>query len=174
MFLFIGRNRICTKGLELWICYEPYSWPIIRSAILSSIIIGGIMKFEHGVFEFKNGVLISVWQNLTEIFQMRKFNWSTFQLILVEFENDRAMQGLEVTLVFLCCGFRLRIPTSPTEEHKVHKEVSKNFDKILNDSAHGYTSVKGWNAFKKATGQILLIRKEKPKGHGPQRKMFIQ
>lgn len=130
--------------------------------------------FKHGTFEFRCGILISFWQTITEIFRMDKFNWSTFQFILVEFENERAMHNMSLTLVFLCCGIRIMLPTKPKEEHKVHKEVHKSMDTLLRDSAHGYTSIKGWNAFKKESGQILLIRKIKPKDHGPQRKMFIQ
>jgi hypothetical protein len=106
--------------------------------------------FKHGTFEFRCGVLISFWQTITEIFRMDKFNWSTFQFILFEFENERAMHNMSFTFVFLCMGVRIMIPTFPKVEHEEHKKVRKSMD-FLKKSCYGYTSVKGWNAFIKQT-----------------------
>ena len=129
--------------------------------------------FKHGTFEFRCGVLISFWQNLTEVFRMDKFNWSTFQFILVEFENERAMHNMSFTFVFLCMGVRIMLPTFPKEEHEHHKEVRKSMD-YLKKSCYGYTAVKGWNAFKKSNEGVMLVHKNKPKDKGPQKRLFIQ
>lgn len=129
--------------------------------------------FKHGTFEFRCGVLISFWQTITEVFRMDKFNWSTFQFILVEFENERAMHNMSFTFVFLCMGVRIMLPTFPKEEHEQHKKVRKSIS-LLDKSCYGYTSIKGWNSFKKESGQILIVRKIKPQGRGPQKKLFIQ
>jgi hypothetical protein len=131
------------------------------------------MKFEHGTFEFENGIIISFWQTITEIFRMDKFNWSTYQFIRVEFENERSMHNMSLTLVFLCCGVRIMIPTYPTEEHEVHKKVKRAlFD--LKKSCHGYTVVNGWNDFRKMKRDAIVVYRIKTKDKGRMKKLFIQ
>jgi len=123
----------------------------------------------------KNGIIISFWETIFEIFNMKAFNWSTFQFILVEFENERAMHNMSFTFVFLCMGVRIMIPTFPKVEHEEHKKVRKSMD-FIKKSCYGYTAVKGWNAFRKTTEgvHVMLVFKDKPKGKGPQKKIFIQ
>lgn len=46
----------------------------------------------------------------------RRDNWYTFRPVLIEFEDDRIMGGLEFTFVILGLGFRLRWNYVETEE----------------------------------------------------------
>lgn len=93
------------------------------------------MKIEHRFidsidFEFNNGLVISLWQCLTEILLWKKYNWNTWQFINVEFENDIMCGGYEFTFVFMCCGIKIGIPheTKKSKENleKWNKEI-KNF-----------------------------------------------
>jgi hypothetical protein len=129
------------------------------------------MKFKDGTFEFKNGIFISVWQCLTEIFKMKKFNWSTFQFLLVEFENDRAMHNLSLTLGLLCCGIRIVFPTHPKEEHHIHKEVYDTMTK-LKESCYGWVSEKDYESFRKKKVSNLSVWTTKKLGG--KKKVFIQ
>jgi hypothetical protein len=129
------------------------------------------MKFKDGTFEFKNGIFISVWQNLTEIFKMKQFNWNTFQFILVEFENDRAMHDYEFTLVLLCCGIRIRVPVFPKEEHPIHKEVYDSL-KSLKESCYGWCNTNAYKRFKNKQEDRLIVLRTRQSGI--RKKIFIQ
>lgn len=121
--------------------------------------------------EFKNGIFISYWQCLTEIFKMRKFNWSTFQFLNVEFENDRACQHYSLSLVILCCGIRINIPFTPEEEHEVHKEINDVLSGLKN-SCYGWTDNESYEAFRKKKEVHLTLWAKK--SLGGKRKVFLQ
>ena len=131
------------------------------------------LNMKECLIEFNNGVFISYWQCLTEVFNMHRFNWSTFQFLNIEFENDRACQQYSITLVLLCCGIRLVIPVKPENEHEVHKTIRRSMS-LLKRSCYGYTPIKGWNAFRKQKREAILVYRDKPKNNGPQKKLFIQ
>ena len=80
-------------------------------------------------FEFNNGLIISFWQCLTEIFLWKKYNWNTWQFINIEFENDIMCGAYEFTFVLFCCGFRIRIPN----ETKQSKDNFTKWNKELED-----------------------------------------
>ncbi len=86
--------------------------------------------------EFNNGIIIGMWECLSEIFFGKQFNWNIFQLINIEVENDRGMHANEFTFVLLCCGIRIRIPTHPKEEHEMYKSVRTSLDSIMNKSCY--------------------------------------
>ena len=79
----------------------------------------------HKDIEFKNGVIISLWECISEIFKWRKYNWNTWQFINVEFENDTWTGGYEFTFVFLFCGIRFRISHETEKSKKFWKKVKK-------------------------------------------------
>ncbi len=122
--------------------------------------------------EFNNGIIISFWQTITEIFSWRKFNWNTFQFILVEFENDIGMHAYEFTFVLLCCGIRIRIPTHPKEEHEMHKICRTSMDDIMNKSCHGWVKKDTWELFKKKKRDYILVFRTR--GKGIRKRLFIQ
>lgn len=62
-----------------------------------------------------------------QIFQ--RCNWYTFDLIKVEFEDDRMMGGVEVSMILLGLGFRLRWNYKETEQFK---EVKKMAEGVVN------------------------------------------
>jgi hypothetical protein len=121
--------------------------------------------------EFKNGIIIGIWESLSEIIFYKRFNWNTWQFINIEFENDRAMHGLEFTFVLLCCGLRIRIPTHPKEEHKIHKTVMKSLD-ILKESCYGWVNKQMYDKFRKKEGNHIQIDNIKSKRRN--KKVFIQ
>ena len=122
--------------------------------------------------EFKNGFIIDIWECLSEIIFNRQFNWNTWQFILIEFENDRAMQGLEFTFVLLCCGIRVRIPTSPKGEHEMHKSCRTSLDSIMNKSCHGWVNSQLYKKFQKK--EINYIQVDRIRSDRRRKKLFIQ
>ncbi len=46
----------------------------------------------------------------------RRDNWFTFHPVLLEFEDDRMMGGVEMTLVVFGLGFRIRYNYAQTEQ----------------------------------------------------------
>jgi hypothetical protein len=127
------KSRCCNSDMKTVEIKRPYQ-KCSQCGKRCKAVEEPFVFFKHGTFEFKCGVLISFWQTITEVFKMNKFNWSTFQFILVEFENERAMHNMSFTFVFLCMGVRIMLPTFPKEEHSHHKEVRKSMDTLLRDS----------------------------------------
>jgi hypothetical protein len=124
------------------------------------------------LFEFKNGIIIDIWENLSEIIFNRRFNLNSWQFINIEFENDRAMQGLEFIFVLLCCGIRVRIPTHPKEEHQIHKTCRNALDDLRDNSCHGWVDNKGYKAFREKKTQMITIERIRTKYN--RKRIFIQ
>ena len=81
-------------------------------------------------FEFNNGLMISFWQCLTEIFLWKTYNWNTWQFINIEFENDIMCGAYEFTFVLMRCGFRIRIPHETEKSKENWKKWEKEIDEI--------------------------------------------
>jgi hypothetical protein len=123
------------------------------------------------LFEFKNGLIIELWQALTEIFQSKRFNWNVWQFIMIEFENDMMLGGYEFTFVFLGCGMRIRVP----HETKISKAQWKKINsqtKILDDSCYGWTSESWYQDFKNKKITNLMIYRTRQNEF--RKKIFIQ
>ena len=61
--------------------------------------------------------------------QMRPgYNWRTFHPILIEFEDDRILGGVEFTFVLLGLGFRARWNYKVTEDVQ---EIKRRLDEVL-------------------------------------------
>ena len=134
------------------------------------------MKREKGYIEFNNGIIISYWQTITEIFHYKDFNWNTWQFLNVEFENDILMGGYEFIFVFLCCGLRIRIPHKTEKSIEEYKKLN-NITKGLKNSCYAWTTEEEYNNFKskKKTGLLLWNkRKYVPKDRSKYKKLFIQ
>lgn len=56
-----------------------------------------------------------------------KYNWITFTLINIEFENDIHLGGFEIMVIIFGLGFRVRINYKETE---MLKELNKRIDSI--------------------------------------------
>ena len=84
------------------------------------------MKIGKGFIEFNNGLMITYWQTITEIFKWRNYNWNTWQFLNIEFENDIMCGAYEFTFVFLCCAIRIRIPHQTEKSKKFLKREKKN------------------------------------------------
>jgi len=133
------------------------------------------MKIEKSknqiIIEFKNGLMIDLWQCITEIFTWRKYNWNTWQLINIEIENDTWLGGLEFTFVLLCCGIRIRIPIENPKSKKNWNEINKSMKKI-NESCYGWIGNKEYKEFKTKKANYLLVKSKREKGK--RKKIFIQ
>jgi hypothetical protein len=66
----------------------------------------------------------------------RNDNWYTFRPILIEFENDKIMGGLEVTVIILGLGVTVRY------NHTITDDVSYIRNEIDNADKNGFTGVK--------------------------------
>ena len=129
------------------------------------------MKLQKGLVEFNNGIIISYWQQISQLFNPKRYNWITLQLFNLEFENDRAMQGIEFVIVLFCCGLSIRIPTHPKEEHKIHKEV-RNSLKRLEQSCYGWVNKEDYERYRtKKADQIYVVEKKR---RYYTKKIFIQ
>lgn len=68
-------------------------------------------------------ILIEEWAQF-----IRRDNWHTFHPILVEFEGDWILGGVEVSIVILGLGFRLRWNYERTEKID---EIDRRVDEVL-------------------------------------------
>jgi hypothetical protein len=95
------------------------------------------MKIEKShnriIFEFKKGIIIELWECLSEIIFWKHYNWNVWQFINIEFENDIWLGGYEFSFVLLCCGIRIRIP----HETKKSKMNWKKIDKGIKEHKNG-------------------------------------
>lgn len=55
------------------------------------------------------------------------WNWITFTPICIEFEEDMAMQGLELMIIVMGFGFRIRY-NKPSSD-----KIFEGFDKMIKD-----------------------------------------
>lgn len=63
--------------------------------------------FERGPFLAE---LIQEWTDLWP-----PYNWATFHPVMIEFEDDAALGGFEVTIILMGLGFRIRWNHTRTE-----------------------------------------------------------
>lgn len=82
----------------------------------------------HSLYESAGytGIFIDVIEEWSQFFS--SCNWYTFRPILIEFEDDRILGGVEFTLVVLGLGFRVRWNYSETNESKEILERVKQLD----------------------------------------------
>ena len=73
------------------------------------------------LFEF-----IFEWKQLTP-----GWNWRTFHPIMIEFEDDRSLGGVETTIVILGVGFRFRYDYATTE---MKEELNKRLEDFLSQN----------------------------------------
>lgn len=59
---------------------------------------------------------------------LRHDNWFTFRPIMVEVEDDRIMGGVEVTVIILGLGFRMRLNHTETAEVTEIKQQIADID----------------------------------------------
>jgi len=128
-------------------------------------------------FEFNNGLIISLWQCLTEILLWKKYNWNTWQFINIEFENDTYTGAYEFMIILFCCGIRIRIPHE-TAKSKEFWQKTKHSLNIIKKSFEGWTTeqdVKDYKENKKSAILVWKKRKYVPKVKGSKfKKLFIQ
>lgn len=90
-----------------------------------------INKSKNSIFiEFNNGLIIDIWECLSEIIFFNQYNWNTWQFINIEFENDRMLGAYEFTFVFLCCGIRIRIPNETSKSKKEWQLIKSRIKEI--------------------------------------------
>jgi len=124
-------------------------------------------------FEFANGIMIGIWQCLSEILLYKRYNWNTWQFINIEFENDIVLGAYEFTFVLLCCGIRIRIPHQTKKSKKEWKKLNKSM-KDIDKSCYGWVGKDWYNCFKNAKKDcvVMEVRNKKNKTHN--KKIFIQ
>ncbi len=137
------------------------------------------MKIEKSrssiLFEWKNGFMIDLWENLSEIIFWKRFNWNTWQFINIEFENDIIMGGYEFRFVFLCCGIRIRIPHETKKSKKQWDKINRSMKRI-HQSCYGWVNSKAYNNFRKnkRTDEIEILEVANKKAYQYKKKIFIQ
>lgn len=129
------------------------------------------MKIQKGLIEFNNGIVISYWQTITEIFNWKNYNWNTWQFFNVEFENDIMLGAYEFTFVFLCCGIRIRIPHKTEKSKKEWKKLNQAMKKI-EQSCDGWVNKEMYEKFRKKEGNYIQVDNVKSKRRT--KKVFIQ
>jgi len=133
------------------------------------------MKIEKSksqiLFEFKNGIMINIWQNITEIFTWKNYNWNTYQFINIEFEKDTYLGAYEFIFVFMCCGIRIRIPVPNEKSKKEWKKMGSMLAKIKK-SCYGWVNGNDYRKFRTKKQSYLYIYDKKLKSAG--KKIFLQ
>jgi len=132
------------------------------------------INFKEQNIEFNNGIIISFWQTLIEIFKHRQFNWNIFQFFLIEFENDTMCGAYEFTFVFFCCGIKIRIPHKTEKSKKFWKEIDNSKNDIFHKSCYGWCNKDQYKLFKEKTVSSLIIQTKRGKGKYFTKKLFIQ
>jgi len=133
------------------------------------------MKIEKSkgniLFEFKNGVMINLWQTITEIFTWKKYNWNIWQFINIEFEKDTMLGAYEFTFVFMLCGIRIRIQV-PNEKSKKEWSKLNNAMKKIHESCYGWINENSYEKFRKKEIENLKVTRKRTKKN--RKKIFIQ
>jgi hypothetical protein len=125
---------------------------------------------EHWI-EFNNGIIISWWENLSDLWMHKKYNWNTFTLLHLEIENDFAMHEQEITIGFLCMGVRIRWQIISKEEYKIHKQVCDSIKK-LNQSCYGWVNKEWYENFRTKKVDVINVSRIRLKGY--RKKIFLQ
>ena len=101
-------------------------------------------------FEFKNGLIISLYQEWNQFFNIKKFNWCDINFIQIQFEHDRQCGDYEFTFGLLGLVLRIRIPNET--------EKSKDFYAGLK---HETDLIKTWKSVWINTEILKRLKKEK-------------
>lgn len=129
-------------------------------------------KTYHSVdIEFKNGIIIGLWECLSEVIHWRKFNWNTYQFINIEFENDIMLGAYEFTFGLLCCGIRIRIPHETKKSKKEWEKIDLQMKKI-DDYCYGWTNNREYTKFKNKQKWYLVITQKRE--NTKRKRIFIQ
>ena len=88
-------------------------------------------------FEFKNGTIISIWEEISQIFHVRKFNWCTLNFINFEIEYDRHLGAIEIMFIIAGFGIRIRMPIKTDKSEKEWAKINKSM-KSLKDSFYAW------------------------------------
>jgi hypothetical protein len=133
------------------------------------------MKIEKGLIEFKNGLIISYWQQWYELFHWKKFNWNNFDILHIQFENDTWTGAYEFTLVLFLLGLTIRIPHETEKSKKLWKKIS-NATKKLNESCCGWVNAEEYRIFRKnkKSDEIEILEISNKKAYQFKKKIFIQ
>lgn len=133
------------------------------------------MKIENSkgniLLEFKNGIVIDLWQCITEIFIWKKYNWNVWQFINVEFEKDTYLGSYDFTFVLLCCGIRISIPVPNKKSEEEWKKLGSIRTAIKN-SCNGWVNEKSYENFRKKKIENLKVTRKRTKKN--YKKIFIQ
>jgi len=79
-------------------------------------------------FEFKNGLIISLYQEWYQFFDVKKFNWCDINFIHVQFEHDRQCGDYEFTFTLLGLTIRIQIPHETEKSKEFYKEMKHSID----------------------------------------------
>jgi len=67
--------------------------------------------------------IISTWEEWSQFYRLRNFNWSAFHLFDFEFEYDRYCGQLEFTMVIAGFGIRVAINITTDISEETHKHL---------------------------------------------------
>lgn len=88
-------------------------------------------------FEFKNGIIIDIWEQFSQFIKLRSYNWSTLQFINFEIEYDRMMGGIEIYFVLFGVALRMRFPIKTDKSEKEWTKINKSMKRIK-ESFYGW------------------------------------
>ena len=83
--------------------------------------------------EFKNGFMLSLYQEWYQFFNIKKFNWCDINFIQIQFEHDRQCGDYEFTFGLLGLVLRIRIP------HETEKS-----EEFMGELKHQTNLIKTW------------------------------
>jgi len=122
-------------------------------------------------FEFKNGSMIALWENISQFWGKKECNWYTWNLINIEIENDVQCGHYEIQFVLLGLGLRILIPN----ETKKSAEFMGTLDKSLKDIKSWKTVWLNADTIKRLNHNwIIGIETKRPKKYKGYKKSYLQ
>ena len=110
----------------------------------------------HKDFEFKSGLMINIWEELSQFFHLRKYNWCTLHFLNFSFEYDRHLGGLELMLIVLGLGIRISYPIQTDISEKTRTELRRCMGKVKS-GIDGWVLEKELKAFKEKKREMLPV-----------------
>lgn len=132
------------------------------------------------IFEFKNGIIIDVWEQFSQFIKLRSYNWSTLHFINFEIEYDRMLGGIEIKMILFGLGLRMRFPVKTDKSVKEWAKINKSMKRI-DEAFYGWGLKDEIQDFKNKDINILYLyrtrkfaRREAKASKDTVKRLFIQ
>ncbi len=129
------------------------------------------INFKEQYMAFKTGIMFSWWENISQFWGKKEYNWYTWNLINIEIENDVQCGHYEIQLVLLGLGLRILIPN----ETKKSTEFLGTVDNALKDIKSWKTLWLNADTIKRLNHNwIIGIETKRPKKYKGYKKSYLQ